>query len=187
MQLSPSTLMASLMPIGTPPRGGQGGIEVAGQVGSDGRIHAGDAILECADGICRREVAAAEACLKFRNGEIGDGAHFLFNHFGHDDKVVCAVRGIGENDFSVQAGMRHVFAEYIKYRVRVSCGFDLGDIQCPQLLHVFQHPTELGLEFSGFFVGEFDAGQSGYIADIKIGTAHAEDIGRSLRPFCPKV
>jgi hypothetical protein len=83
--------------------------------------------------------------------------------------------------------MRHVFAEYIKYRVRVSCGFDLGDIQCPQLLHVFQHPTELGLEFSGFFVGEFDAGQSGYIADIKIGTAHAEDIGRSLRPFCPKV
>jgi len=75
------------------------------------------------------------------------------------------VRGIGENDFSVQAGTRHVFAEYIKYRVRVSCGFDLGDIQCPQLLHVFQHPTELGLEFSGFFVGEFDAGQSGYIAD----------------------
>ena len=124
--------------------------------------------------------------MEFGNGEDGEVAQVLFDDFGHDDEVVGRVRRVGEGVLAVEAGLRGILTEDIVDGVRVGGRFDGRDIESLQLLDIFQHFSELGLEGGDLVVGEFDAGQTGDIADIKIGTAHAADIGRRGREVCPK-
>ena len=83
------------------------------------------------------------------------------------------MRRIGERRLAGQAGMGNILSEDIENRVSVGGGLHIGNIECFELLDIFQHAAELRLKSCGFFVGEFDAGQAGDISDIKVGTAHA--------------
>ena len=98
---------------------------------------------------------------------------FLFYDFGNHDEVVGGMRGVRKHGWAFEAGFGLIVAEDVENRIRMCGGVDRGDVKRAELLDVFEHAPELGLKRGGFFVGEFDAGQPGHIADIKIGTAHA--------------
>ena len=94
---------------------------------------------------------------------------------GHADLALSLVGRVLEDGFGRQAGVRVVLAHFSKHRAGVGGGFDAGDVELRQRLDMAEDRLELRLESGDLFIGQFEAGEIGDVADIDVAVRHGRE------------
>jgi hypothetical protein len=97
-----------------------------------------------------------------------------FNNFGHDNEIVSRAWRELKHRFPSEAGPGKVVSRHVKDWISVRRWLHPGDVEFLEMLDMFKDAVQLPLESADFLLTQGNAGESGYVTDIKIAVGHAK-------------
>ena len=114
--------------------------------------------------------------LKQERSRVGDD-------FGDADLALGLVGCVLEHRGLGQAFVRRVIAHFPESSTRVGGRLDAGNVEFRQGFDLAQDGFELRLESGDLFVGEFEAGEIGDVADVDVAVRHGRERLERTRVF----
>jgi hypothetical protein len=103
--------------------------------------------------------------------------------FGDADLALGLVGRVLEHRGLGEAFVRRVIAHFPENGTRVGVRLDAGNVEFRERFDVAQDGFELGLESGELFVGEFEAGEIGDVADVDVAVRHGRERLEMKRVF----
>lgn len=108
----------------------------------------------------------------------------LLNDLGDLELVEHGLGRVAEGLLLGEAGPRFIWADHIIDGQGVGSGFNAGEVEFGQGVHVVEHAEELGTVVGGLLVSEFETGEFGDAVDVDRMSGHGQRLNDCRGAVC---